>query len=243
MTSQRLFPLPFLQPYTAIGPLFLPVLSNCPHSSPRALHSDPRGPTTGKLTAPPLWLLLHFLLVYPPMIIFQSCLTWCYVSEEQALTATMFFSLSRQQSDYQFKKGTYWGAFDSELYCHIFAACTSFSCNLCSVPSHPTTASQSSCPQLLPAVFNHLSTAAPPPPINPKPTYLDIHPSVNVPIPKGVDKQGRSILYQAGRMVCNSFNHLGPTLSNCHLLHTCSFSGGAHARKSCPHNPTTPADR
>ncbi|KAJ4935602.1 hypothetical protein JOQ06_017133 [Pogonophryne albipinna] len=28
----------------------------------------------------------------------------------------------------------------------------------------------------------------------------------------------------------------------CRLMHICSFCGGAHARSTCPHNPTTPTD-
>ncbi|XP_067472440.1 uncharacterized protein [Thunnus thynnus] len=117
----------------------------------------------------------------------------------------------------QFNQGTYWGTLDSELYCRIFAAHTSLS------------------------VFNRLSPAAPPPPIIPWP--VNIRPSVNVPMPKGVDRRGRPILYQGGRMVCNNFNYLGCALSNCRLLHVCSFCGGAHARSTCPHNPTTAADQ
>uniref|UniRef100_UPI003AAC1141 uncharacterized protein n=1 Tax=Centroberyx gerrardi TaxID=166262 RepID=UPI003AAC1141 len=136
----------------------------------------------------------------------------------------------------QFNQGTYWGALDSELYCRIFAARTSLSCELCGAPSHPATACTVSAPppRSCPSssrnapVFNRLSQAAPPPPIIPRPA--DIRPSVNVPVPKGVDKRGRPILYQGGRMVCNNFNHLGCTLSNCRLLHVCSFCGGAHAR-------------
>lgn len=40
----------------------------------------------------------------------------------------------------QFNQGTYWGTLDSELYCRIFAARTSLSCELCGAPSHPATA-------------------------------------------------------------------------------------------------------
>ncbi|KAL1276499.1 hypothetical protein QQF64_036122 [Cirrhinus molitorella] len=143
----------------------------------------------------------------------------------------------------QFNQGTYWGTLDAELYCRIFAARSSLSCELCGAPSHPA----SICTVITPlnlqspssrksSVFNRLSSAAPPPPIIPKP--LDIHPTVNIPTPKSIDKRGRPILYQGGRMVCNNFNHLGCSLSNCRLLHVCSFCGGAHARNSCPHNPT-----
>ncbi|KAK0135696.1 hypothetical protein N1851_028418 [Merluccius polli] len=58
------------------------------------------------------------------------------------------------------------------------------------------------------------------------------------PAPKGVDRRGRPILYQGGRVLCNNFNDLGCNSSNCRFLHTCSFCGGAHARVTCPHNPT-----
>ncbi|CAJ1081151.1 leucine-rich repeat extensin 2 [Xyrichtys novacula] len=146
-----------------------------------------------------------------------------------------------------FNHNTYWGTLDSELYCQIFAARTSLSCELCRAPSHPATACIVSAPQPGPrsssshntTVLNRLSPAAPPPPIKPKPLY--IQPTVDVPMPKGVDKKGRPILYQAGRMVCNNFNHHGCTFSNCRFLFVCSFCGGAHAGCTCPHNPTMPA--
>ena len=149
----------------------------------------------------------------------------------------------------QFNQGTYWGVLDSELYCRIFAARTSLSCELCGAPSHPASACTVTAPppRSRPSssrnttVFNRLSPAAPPPSIIPRP--INIRPSVNVPMPKGVDRRGRPILYQGGRMVCNNFNHLGCALSNCRLLHVCSFCGGAHARSTCPHNPTTAADQ
>ena len=41
---------------------------------------------------------------------------------------------------HQFNQGTYRGVLDSELYCRIFAARTSLSCNLCGAPSHPASA-------------------------------------------------------------------------------------------------------
>ncbi len=142
---------------------------------------------------------------------------------------------------HQFNQETYWGSLDSELYCRVFAAQSSILCKLCGVPSHPASA----CPIITPlqtqlitsrktSIFNELSAAAPPPPIIPKPAG----PSGNIPTSKGVDKRGRQILYQAGRMVYNNFNHLGCTLSNDRLLHSCSFCGRAHARNTCPHNPT-----
>lgn len=89
-------------------------------------------------------------------------------------------------------------------------------------------------------VFNHLSSAAPPHPIIPRP--VDIHPTVNIPMLKEIDKRGRPVPYQGGGMVCNNFNHLGCTLSICLLLHACSFCRGPHVRSTCPHNPTMPAD-
>ncbi|CAJ1057727.1 leucine-rich repeat extensin 2 [Xyrichtys novacula] len=149
----------------------------------------------------------------------------------------------------QFIQNTYWGTLDSELYCRIFATCTSLSCELCGTPSHPATASIVSAPPPRlrsssshnTTVFNCLSSATPPPPIIPK--LLDIRPAVNVPMPKGVRNKGRPILNQARRTVCNNFNHLGCTISNCRLLHVCSFCGGAYARCTCPHNPIRlPAD-
>ncbi|KAK7879501.1 hypothetical protein WMY93_033783 [Mugilogobius chulae] len=38
----------------------------------------------------------------------------------------------------QFNQPTFWGTLDAELYCRIFAARTSVSCELCGAPSHPT---------------------------------------------------------------------------------------------------------
>lgn len=145
---------------------------------------------------------------------------------------------------HQFNQETYWGSLDSKLYCRVFAAQSLILCELCGGPSHPA----SSCsiitpfqPQTSssrkPSVFNCLA-ATPPPPIIPKPAG----PSINIPTSKGVDKRGRQILYQGGRMVSNNFNHLGCIFSNCRLLHTCFFCVGVHARNSFPHNPTTPAD-
>ncbi|XP_042251963.1 uncharacterized protein LOC121886109 [Thunnus maccoyii] len=87
-----------------------------------------------------------------------------------------------------------------------------------------------------PAMPYHLPLAAPPPSITPKPA-LD-HPSILCPLPKGTDRRGRPVLYQGGRMICNNFNDLGCSSSSCKFLHTCSFCGGAHARATCPHNPT-----
>ncbi|KAK1881356.1 Formin-like protein 13 [Dissostichus eleginoides] len=46
----------------------------------------------------------------------------------------------------QFNQGTYWGALDSELYCRIFAARASLSCQLCGAPSHPASACSVSTP-------------------------------------------------------------------------------------------------
>ncbi|KAK1889107.1 Dynamin-2 [Dissostichus eleginoides] len=152
----------------------------------------------------------------------------------------------------QFNQGTYWGALDSELYCRIFAACASLSCQLCGAPSHLASSCSVSTPPPEPprslpfssignaSAFNRLSPATPPPPIIPRPANK--RSSANAPVSKGVDRRGRPILYQGGRMVCNNFNDLGCSLSSCRLMHICSFCGGAHARSTCPHNPTTPAD-
>ncbi|KAI9532830.1 hypothetical protein NQZ68_028529 [Dissostichus eleginoides] len=84
--------------------------------------------------------------------------------------------------------------------------------------------------------FNRLSPATPPHPIFPSPANK--RSSANAPVSKGVDRHGRPILYQDGRMVCNNFNDLGCSLSSCRLMQVCSFCGGAHARSTCPHNPT-----
>ncbi|KAL0194682.1 hypothetical protein M9458_008254, partial [Cirrhinus mrigala] len=139
----------------------------------------------------------------------------------------VFFATQAAGRLQQFNQGTYWGTLDTELYCRIFAARTSLSCELCGAPSHPasmcTVVKPQSSSSRQTSVFNRLSSAAPPPSIIPKP--LDIRPTVNVPIPKSIDKRGRPILYQGGRMVCNNFNHLGCSLSNCRLLHVCSFCG------------------
>lgn len=74
--------------------------------------------------------------------------------------------------------------------------------------------------------------AAPPQPPPPPPAKMP--PSTLGPIPQGVDKGGRPVLYQGSRMVCNNFNDLGCNISSCRFLHSCSFCGGTHARSSCP---------
>ncbi|MED6240133.1 hypothetical protein ATANTOWER_016532 [Ataeniobius toweri] len=70
-------------------------------------------------------------------------------------------------------------------------------------------------------VLDPLSSAVSPPPIISKPS--DTHTSVNIPIPKGIDKRGHPILYKGGRMVCNNFNDLDCSISSCRLLKACSF--------------------
>eukprot|EP00064_Thunnus_orientalis_P000809 superscaffoldBa00000047_g810 len=120
----------------------------------------------------------------------------------------------------------------------------SLHCETCGAPSHPAAACTLSAPlppasvtdKQSPAMPYHLPSAAPPPSITPKPA-LD-HPSILGPLPKGTDRRGRPVLYQGGRMICNNFNILGCSSSSCKFLHTCSFCGGAHARATCPHNPT-----
>ena len=145
----------------------------------------------------------------------------------------------------QNNEATYWGALDQELYCRVFSARASLSCELCGAPSHPasgcTTAIQTPRPKPTstitsrpPPLFPQFRSAAPPPSIVPRgqaSTRL-ISPS------SATDKQGRPIVYQSGRMVCNNYNHLGCSLSSCRFLHVCSFCGGAHSRPTCPHNPT-----
>ncbi|XP_030253189.1 uncharacterized protein LOC115569298 [Sparus aurata] len=145
---------------------------------------------------------------------------------------------------HQFNQGTYWGTLDTELYCRVFSARASLNCDMCGAPSHPTTTCTltASLPPTTfqtnqkPAVFHNVPPTAPPPSITPKP--VNIQPIALGPLPKGVDKRGRPVLYQGGRMVCNNFNDLGCKVSSCRFLHTCSFCGGAHARSTCPHNPT-----
>ncbi|KAI2646043.1 enzymatic polyprotein [Labeo rohita] len=91
----------------------------------------------------------------------------------------VFFATQAAGRLQQFNQGTYWGTLDTELYCRIFAARTSLSCELCGAPSHPA----SMCTVVKPqpsssrqtSVFNRLSSAAPPPSIVPKP--LDIRPT------------------------------------------------------------------
>ncbi|XP_044217636.1 uncharacterized protein LOC122989025 [Thunnus albacares] len=144
----------------------------------------------------------------------------------------------------QFNQGTYWGTLDHELYCQVFAACASLHCETCGAPSHPAAACTLSAPlprasvtdKQSPATPHYLPSVAPPPSITPKPA-LD-HPSILGPLPKGTDRRGRPVLYQGGRMICNNFNDLSCSSSSCKFLHTCSFCGGAHARATCPHNPT-----
>ncbi|KAK0142945.1 hypothetical protein N1851_018939 [Merluccius polli] len=144
----------------------------------------------------------------------------------------------------QFNQGTYWGTLDTELYCRVFSARASLNCDQCGAPSHPTTTCTltASLPRTSyqtnhnPAVFHSMPPTAPPPTITPKP--VNIQPIALGPLPKGVDKRGRPILYQGGRMVCNKFNDLGCKVASCRFLHTCSFCGKAHARSTCPHNPT-----
>ncbi|KAF3845718.1 hypothetical protein F7725_002796 [Dissostichus mawsoni] len=80
---------------------------------------------------------------------------------------------------------------------------------LCGTPSHPASACSVSAPpprtphSLLSSSrnasdFNRLSPTAPPPPIFPSPANK--RSSANAPVSKGVDKHGRPILYQGGRM-------------------------------------------
>ncbi|XP_054463932.1 uncharacterized protein LOC129098839 [Anoplopoma fimbria] len=87
-----------------------------------------------------------------------------------------------------------------------------------------------------PTGYRSLPPSFPPPSIIPKPATNQ--PTTTGPLPKGVDRRGRPVLFQGGRMVCNNFNDLGCSTSSCRFLHTCSFCGGAHSRPTCPHNPT-----
>ncbi|XP_076583733.1 uncharacterized protein LOC143319050 [Chaetodon auriga] len=146
---------------------------------------------------------------------------------------------------HQFNQGTYWGALDPELYCRVFAARPSLNCQSCGAPSHTATECTLMNPlphsappnKRTPTVFPSLPSTAPPPTITPKPAPTQ--PTAIGPLPRGVDRRGRPVLFQSGRMVCNNFNDLGCNASSCRFLHTCSFCGGAHSRPTCPHNPTT----
>ena len=127
---------------------------------------------------------------------------------------------------HQFNQGTYWGTLDRELYCRIFPARALL--NLCGTPSHPTTTCTltASLPPTSfhtshkPAVFHNMPTA-PSPSITPTPVNIQL--IALCPLPKGVDKIGRPILYQGGSMVYSNFNDLGCKVSSCRFLHTCSF--------------------
>ncbi len=95
----------------------------------------------------------------------------------------------------------YWGSLDNEIYCRIFAARATLPCSLCGAPSHPA----SSCsipthakpcpPSARTTSFSHLSAAAPPAFIPPKP----ISASTTIqPTTSGIDKKGRPIMHQGG---------------------------------------------
>ncbi len=92
-----------------------------------------------------------------------------------------------------------------------------------------------------PAVFSRPGPAAPPHPITPQPTPsvpASAPSSAHGPVPQGIDKRGRPVPFQGGRIVYNSFNNLGCNVSSCSFLHTCSLCSSTHARMSCPHNIT-----
>ena len=143
----------------------------------------------------------------------------------------------------QFNQGTFWGTLDHELYCRVFTARSSLYYEMCGAPSHPATACTLSAPlprtsvteKRAPAIPRSVPQAAPPPPIPPTPVAAQ--PSILGPLPKGMDRRGRPVLYQGGKMICNNYNDLGCHSSSCRFLHTCSFCGGAHARATCSQNP------
>ncbi|TKS86208.1 Titin [Collichthys lucidus] len=129
---------------------------------------------------------------------------------------TLFASQAAERL-HQFNQGTYWGTLDIELYCRTFAARPSLHCDQCGAPSHPATTCsittqlpRTSIPQKHnQTVSRNLPPAAPPPSITPKPAAPQ---SASLgPAPKGVDRRGRPILYQGGRILCNNFNDLGKT--------------------------------
>ncbi|TKS66075.1 hypothetical protein D9C73_000131 [Collichthys lucidus] len=129
---------------------------------------------------------------------------------------TLFASQAAERL-HQFNQGTYWGTLDIELYCRTFAARPSLHCDQCGAPSHSATTCsittqlpRTSIPQKHnQTVSRNLSPAAPPPSITPKPAAPQ---SASLgPAPKGVNRRGRPILYQGGRILCNNFNDLGKT--------------------------------
>eukprot|EP00064_Thunnus_orientalis_P011846 superscaffoldBa00001753_g11878 len=99
-------------------------------------------------------------------------------------------------------------------------------------PSHPTMA----CTLSAPLPCTSVAEKQNPPPITPKPAIAQL--STLGPLPKGVDKRGTPILYQGGRMICNNYNDLGCSVFSCRFMDTCSFCSGAHARSTCPRNPS-----
>ncbi|TKS66131.1 hypothetical protein D9C73_000187 [Collichthys lucidus] len=129
---------------------------------------------------------------------------------------TLFASQAAERL-HQFNQGTYWGTLDIELYCRTFAARPSLHCDQCGAPSHSATTCsittqlpRTSIPQKHnQTVSRNLPPAAPPPSITPKPAAPQ---SASLgPAPKGVNRRGRPILYQGGRILCNNFNDLGKT--------------------------------
>lgn len=137
---------------------------------------------------------------------------------------------------HQFNQRTQWGALDSELYRRVFVARPSLPCNLCGALSHPATKS-------VITVHFHVLLPRPHAPASPlttaccttfshHPQPTNSLPSTHGTLPCGIDKRGRLVLFQGGRMVCNNFNNLGCNLSSCWFLQTCSFCGSAHARST-----------
>lgn len=82
------------------------------------------------------------------------------------------------------------------------------------------------------AIFCTLPAAVPPHHPSPLTSQHSVKPLG--PLLKGVDKRGRPVLYQGGRMTCNNFNDLGYTVTSCRFLHT--YCSGAHFRPTYPHN-------
>lgn len=91
--------------------------------------------------------------------------------------------------------------------------------HLCSVPSHPATACTltTSMPHTTaPNKWKHchfLHPACCSPPHHPSPLTSQHSVKPLGPPLKGVDKRGRPVLYQGGRMACNNFNDLGYTVT------------------------------
>ncbi|KAK1895337.1 Dynamin-3 [Dissostichus eleginoides] len=98
----------------------------------------------------------------------------------------------------------------------VWQARASLSCQLCGAPSHPASA---------------CSVSTPPP-----------EPPRSLPIPSRGNASAFNRLSPAAPPPPIIPRPTPPFQRACRLMDICSFCGGAHARSTCPHNPTTPAD-